>query len=371
MVLINIFRNPRFVLSRVLACSLMVYALWACGKSANGVHAKNEEKAHNLGFSAEPVEVEVVEVEIRPFALELLANGRVYAARKARLVFETDGKIQPFALYEGQSVQEGQVLATLDPGLYLSQRERALLDLSLARLDFEDHLLRLGYHLADSASMDLEMKHNLYLRTGMYSAELAYKNALLNLENIALRAPFSGTIANLMASAHNSAFSYEFFCELVDLTSLEVAFKVLGHELSYLRDSDLITISAFGEESPEFEGRIIAINPVVDAHGLVAVTAKVLEQTTESPMLMNGSAVQVRVKKMTEPLLQVPKEAVLERQGRRVVFTVDNEHSQWNYVDILHENQSHYALKSGLKEGDRVIVRGHFNLSHEHPVRVK
>lgn len=316
------------------------------------------------------MEVEVIEVKTSPFLLELLANGKVEAVRKADLRFAMDGIIRPFVLQEGQQIHAGEVLAMLDDRVILAQQEQAELDMQRAQLDYEDHLLRLGYSLVDAANLDPEVKRIAYLRSGWDTADQGVKRVAQQLENILLIAPFSGKIANLQAKAHNLSSSFDFFCTLIDDDVLQVTFKILEQELLFVRTSQEIVFRVFGQVDRDIAGRISAINPTVDTHGFVSVTA-VITHRLEGTGLLDGMGVQVLVRNRTEPLLVVPKGAILERQGRKVVFTEKDGFAYWNYVEILHENQHHYALRSGVEEGDKVIVQGHFNLSHEHPVKIK
>jgi membrane fusion protein, multidrug efflux system len=74
--------------------------------------------------------------------------------------------------------------------------------------------------------------------------------------------------------------------------------------------------------------------------------------------------------------LVVPKEAVVERSGRKVVFCYEAESdtlglAKWHYVTVLHENQQQLAIGEGLKAGEKVIVEGNMNLGHDARIRLK
>lgn len=69
--------------------------------------------------------------------------------------------------------------------------------------------------------------------------------------------------------------------------------------------------------------------------------------------------------------LVVPKSAVVERSGRKVVFTYENGLAKWNYVSIAHENETSVVIAEGLKVGALVIIEGNLNLGHDAKVEIK
>jgi len=68
--------------------------------------------------------------------------------------------------------------------------------------------------------------------------------------------------------------------------------------------------------------------------------------------------------------LLVPQEAVLVRGGRKLVFVVEEGQARWRYVEVGLENESVAEVLDGVKEGEKVIVEGHFALAHDAPVSI-
>jgi len=63
--------------------------------------------------------------------------------------------------------------------------------------------------------------------------------------------------------------------------------------------------------------------------------------------------------------LVVPKEAVVIRQGKQVVFTYEDGHAKWHYVKTGYENSREYTIEEGLEEGAQVIITNNLNLGHD------
>ncbi|NQX43054.1 hypothetical protein HQN84_29660 [Pedobacter steynii] len=81
--------------------------------------------------------------------------------------------------------------------------------------------------------------------------------------------------------------------------------------------------------------------------------------------LLGRMSVNVVAQQLLSKQLTIPKNVVLDRQVRKVVFMVNGNKAFWNYVEIAYENSSIYVIKSGLKPGRNVIYEGNFNLTHD------
>jgi len=349
-----------------LAVSFL-FLFCACDSGAGKAEKKTgpEDPGHVLTVEPEPTEVETMVLAPTVFQKELNANGKLAAVQKADLKFQVQGIIRALYVREGQSVESGQLLGILDDAEIASALRQNELDHKKAVLEYEDHLLRLGHRLEDTAALDPAVKDIARLRSGLSSAQIALARAEQQLAGTKLTAPFAGKIANLKAKPHNPASAYDFICTLLQDRELTVEFKVLEQELPFVRNSSTVSVSPFSMPGKRYTGRITAINPLIDNAGMVSVKAGI----RHDGQLLEGMGVRVSVRQEVRDLLCVPKEAVLERQDRKVVFTLrEDSLAHWNYVEIADENGTHYAIRSGLEAGDEVIHRGNFNLAHDKKV---
>ena len=139
-------------------------------------------------------------------------------------------------------------------------------------------------------------------------------------------------------------------------------FSVLENELSFVKKNLAVTITSFVDKSKNYMGVVSEINPMVDENGLIQVKAKV---NIPDNTLFDGMNVKVIINQPIHDVIVIPKEALVLRSNKEVVFTVKEGLAKWNYVEVLDENSSSYALKKGLKLGDTIIVSGNMNLSHD------
>ena len=125
--------------------------------------------------------------------------------------------------------------------------------------------------------------------------------------------------------------------------------------IPYINDSTLIS------------GKITQINPQVDDNGLVKVKA----EFQNNGRLIDGMNVKVVIRKPVPDRLVVPKEALVIRQGKDVIFIRQDSLAIWKYVTVEFENSTSLSIKEGLSAGDLVIISGNINLAHETTVREK
>ncbi len=346
-----------------LAVSVVLFS--SCGDTSTTQTAMDTDSSFAV-LEAAAVPVETFILHRQPFNKELLANGKLSAPHRADLRFGTQGLIKSIHVREGQSVRTGQLIAELDDTDQKIAIQQNELDHYKAVLDYEDQLLRLGYRLSDTANLPQDIKSVARLRSGLTGAEIGLRRAQQQLSQTKLLAPINGKIANLKARAFNNTSSFDYICTLIDDHELYVEFKVLEQEIPFVRASQSVTVTAFSAPHQRYIGKISSINPLIDEAGMITVKASI----RQDGQLLDGMAVKVSIKQTLPDQLSIPKEAVLDRQGRKVVFTRVDSLAQWNYVDLLHENSSHYVIGSGLEVGNEVIYKGNFNLAHDRKVTV-
>ena len=222
--------------------------------------------------------------------------------------------------------------------------------------------------MSDSARIPPEIKQLAETRSNYRNSVSQLELAQFNLNNSTLYAPFDGIVANLFTKAHNIPDGSKPFCTIIDNLRPETDFKVLENELAYIKVGDKIRVLPFSSNDNVYEGQIAEINPSVDQNGIVMVKAHI---NNNSNQLYDGMNVKIRLQRSLGKQLVIPKEALVLRTNRKVVFTLKNERAQWCYVETSLENSDSYVVTEGLNAGDMVIYEGNINLADQTPVRVK
>jgi RND family efflux transporter MFP subunit len=326
------------------------------------------EKAISTVFPNEINEVRAMLLGYTDFMHELIANGTASARNKADLKFPATENISAIYVKNGDRVTKGQPIACLDPFKLQNDLSQAKDNLERNRLALQDVLIGQGYSPGDSATIPPEIMQLAKVKSNFEQANIQYELADYNYKHSVLYAPFSGVVANLFAKVYNLPDATQPFCTIIDNSSLEADFMLLENELALVRVGDKIQASPFSASESIYDGRITEINPMVDKNGMVRVKAAL---NNINARLYDGMNVKIRIQRSIGRQLVIPKEALVLRSNKKVVFTLKEGKAQWAYVQTGWENSTGYVVTEGLNVGDSVIYEGNINLAHESPVILK
>ena len=341
--------------------------------------------------------------------LPVVAEGSIRARRTAEIKFEIGGRVTDVWIKEGQKVRKGQKLAGLDDREYrlaleeaesrylqalgqlaveeegYSQEEEAERTLSgqraeLARLEQEgvithrerlDRELELGMDAVRDGAYRREL---LEVRSGLAAARGDATRARLDIERTLLTAPFDGVISGLPLSPGERVQPGERLCRLVDDVDIEAAVGVLESDLGAVRKGRrvFLSIPALSEVLP---AKVDVVSPDVDESSRTCLV--LMRLRSDEGRVKPGMFVQASIAgQIHSDRLLVPKEAILSRDGRPVIFKVDGDRARWVYVQVGLRNDHLVEITridqgGPLEPGTLVVVDNHLTLTHDAKVKVK
>ena len=340
-----------------LVILLMCISLTCCKTNEED----NREEMARRSSVRDAVTVSTVELKRSTFYHELVSNGKVYAKRTATVPFRVDGTIERIHVKNGDNVNKSDLLAELEDFNYRIQFEKAKQQLEKAMIEFRDDLI--SFHgTEDTTGLSNDMLRMSKIRSGLIDAQTNLREAEYNLKHTRIYAPIKGTVADLEAKEWNPSNIYtDGLCKIIDNSVIEVEFPVLESEYGFINKGMPVNIIPFISDGSEYTGHITKINPMVDENGMVKVRAEL----RNGGKLLEGMNVKILIRKPVENRLVIPKEALVIRQGRDVVFVREDSLAIWKYVTTEFENSDSFSISEGLEEGDLVIYRGNVNLAHE------
>lgn len=335
--------------------------------SCNSSDKREEKTRENSALSHESNEIKAVALQYTDFNHELISNGILSASQKADLQFESSEIVEKVYVKNGQRVLNGQKIAMQSQFKLQNNLKQALDNLEKAQLELQDVLISQGYVFRDSLKIPSEIMKIAKIKSNYDNSITQYELALYKLDHSVLYVPFDGIVANLFSKEHNLPSTSDPFCSIIGIKNMEADFMVLENELPLIHVGDQVQISPFSFNDYTIGGKINEINPAVNENGLVRVKASVMNTDKD---LYEGMNIKIRVQRSVGKQLVIPKDALVLRNNKKVVFTVKNNKAIWNYVQTGLENSTGYIITEGLNEGDSVIYSGNLNLSHEAPVRL-
>lgn len=341
-----------------LGCALIILV------SCKSRQTDNTEELARRTSRPEAVMVETVRLEPSTFYHEIISNGKAFSLRKAVVPFKVNGIIEELYVKNGQRVKAGQLLAVIEDFEYKTSLTSARQALTKADINFRDDLLS-KYMTADTNNLDPAKIRTSRIRSGLDDALIALERADYNFNNTRIYSPLDGVIANLEATRLNPSQNYKSLCTVIANDVMYIEFPVMESEYGFITTGMPVGIIPFVDDSLLIQGNIVEINPQVDEGGMIRVRA----EFRNNGRLIDGMNVKVLIRKPEYNRLVIPKEALVIRQGKDVVFIRQDSLAIWKYVTIESENSSMVSVSEGLTPGDLVIVRGNTNLAHETKVK--
>lgn len=151
---------------------------------------------------------------------------------------------------------------------------------------------------------------------------------------------------------------------LADLSVLWVLADVYTQDYAALRVGSRARVDVQGLPEKTFEGRVDFIYPTVDPQTRVAKVRIVLPNPKR--LLRPDMFAQVKIEGPSQTQLMLPKSAVL-RSGTRdwVILALGEGRFRPQAVKLGSESGEHYAVLSGVKEGETVVTSAQFLLDSE------
>jgi Cu(I)/Ag(I) efflux system membrane fusion protein len=121
----------------------------------------------------------------------------------------------------------------------------------------------------------------------------------------------------------------------------------------------------FSQSSPNeiFYGRLVFNNPSVESGRKIQLLRISVDNTKRK--LIPGMMVYISPKKSTQPVLLIPKSAVLLEKMKTVWIKTDETTFEQRMIETGTENNYFVEVLSGLKAGDIVVTSGAYLISSE------
>ena len=318
------------------------------------------------------------------------ATGYVVARRMATVSAKVPGKVREVLIEEGQRVEPGQVIATLDPIDAEQQRTLSASQLQAARSqaagvqaqlkEAEANAARLGalvgQKLVSRAQYEQAIAQRDSLRaqlaTAQRNAQVAADGLRISaqgVDNTIVRAPFAGVVIAKAAQpgeivspmAAGGGFTRTGIGTIVDMDSLEVEVEVGEAFIGRVKPGMPTETVLNAYQDWKIPGKVIAIIPAADRGkatvkvrvGIDAKDARIVpDMGARVSFLEEAKPVQADVK----PGVLVPAAAIVERDGKDVAFAIDGEAVQQRTLKLGRTLGDDREVLEGLSGGDAVVL---------------
>jgi membrane fusion protein, multidrug efflux system len=345
---------------RSLVAVLVVLLLGAAGAGAYWqlVLVPAQEQRSAGGGSGRPgagmpVAVEAAEVRVGPAEVTVEAVGTLLSDESVLLRPEVSGRIVDFNFTEGEPVTRGQALVRLDDSVEQAELKEAAARLQLADANHQRASSLVANRAGTQRALDeAEAERN----TARASLELARAR----LGKKTLVAPFDATAGLRRVSPGDYVSDGDDIVNLEKIQPLKVDFRVPEIFLGSVKVGRSIRVVIDASRDRPFEGRILAINPLVDAGGrAIVIRAQV---ANDDRLLRPGLFARVTLSLSEEAeAVFVPEAAIVPDAGRKFVYRVEPGEAptvRRVAVETGKRLPGEVQVTRGLAAGDRVVTAG-------------
>jgi membrane fusion protein, multidrug efflux system len=323
-----------------------------------------EEDPQTLKGEIPPTEVTTVLAKSSRFEYLVHASGNVQSLVDVQIQSKMAGLIATVKVNNGIFVAKGAVLAELNNDKQKLAFDRAYVQLQEKQVTYND--LIIGYpNNADTVKFKKAIE-NIRFTSGLAGVEIGYREAKIEFENTFIKATVSGIVSDLDVKQGSTVAAGQVLCRLHDADNLVVISHVLEADALKLHIGSSAEIKTLSETAEIIKGTVSEINPRVDEKSNLV---KVVVKLQRNKDLLPGMSVQITFIIPYNKNIIVPKEAVVIRSGKHVVFTAENGLAKWNYVTVGRENGKEIEIIEGLKENKAVIITNNLQLAHDAPVK--
>lgn len=327
--------------------------------------------------AAQPVQTTPVVQTYPSQTLSVLnATGYVVAQRKASLASKATGRLEWLGVAEGSVVKAGQVVARLESRDTLAQLAQARAQVDLAQAEFleaqqnysrSEQLLAKKF-IAPSVHESSVAKMSI-AKASVAAAKANQQVAEANLSQTEIRAPFDGIILTKNANVGDNITPFSSAADskgavvtIADMSTLEVETDVSESNVGRLKIGQPAEIGLDALPGERFAGSIIRMVPTIDRSKATRLV-KIKFDLIDPRVLPDMSAKVVFLERQLseaerKPIVAVSAQAVVQREGKPVVYLVDSGQVKEVVIDTQASGvQGDLVPVTNLKPGQRVVIR--------------
>ena len=349
------------VISAVVVAGIGGLSYWAGTRNADPNPA-NAAAAPAKGPAPQGVLIEATKVAIVNLPQALSAVGSLRSDETVIVRPEIAGRVSQILFREGERVVKDAVLLKLDDSVQQADADRARANYTLSKTKHERALDLRDKGFVSTQALD-ESENSV--KVAKADAELMEAR----LSKTAIRAPFSGTIGLRQVSVGDYVKEGQDMVNLESLDPLKVDFRVPELALSQLKDGQTLQITLDAIPDRAYDGRVFAINPLIDANGrAVVIRAQVANRDGK---LRPGMFARVRLftSEARESAL-VPEESLFPIGDDKYVYKIVDGKALRQKVEIGQRREGKVEIISGVAANDVVVTTGHLKIRDGAAVQV-
>ena len=181
-----------------------------------------------------------------------------------------------------------------------------------------------------------------------------------------VKSPIEGTVIRYYVDVGDSVIPQEPMPQepvvnIAYMDKVKIVVNVGEKDISKLRKGEKVRVSVDAYPEENFLGRVVKVAPAVDPRSRKLKVE--LEIENKDHRLKPGMFADVEIiYNEHSNVLVVPRIAVLEKEGRTILFTVDDDSAKLREVKTGISDEEKIEIVEGLSEGESVVIEGNYGL---------
>jgi len=332
------------------------------GAGGGGAAKQAQGGAGKAPGAGGPAQVEATRVTMAQMPQIIMAVGSLRSDESVTLRPEVAGRIIAIRFEEGQRVTKGQTLVQLDAAVNQAEVQQARTNLDLAKTKYDRAVDLAGRNFISGQARD-ESKSAYELA----QASLALVEA--RFARTEIKAPFSGIIGLRVVSIGDYVKEGADLVNLEAIDPIKVDFRVPENFLRDVKVGQTLQVSLDAIPGKTYDGRVIAVNPLLDAAGRsVVVRAQVRNQDVS---LRPGMFARIGLLTQTKrDAMIVPEESLVPQGADNYLFRIVEGKANRVKVETGQRRDGKVEIVNGIGKDDEIVTAGQARLRDGTPVKI-
>jgi multidrug efflux system membrane fusion protein len=363
-------RTIRWLLLIAAVC-LLGYFGWQRFHGPDGTAESERGQKQSAGPA---VRVTIAPVEKADFPVYLTGLGTVQGFNTVVVRTRVDGQIEKIAFREGQLVNQGDLLAQIDPRPYQAVLDQAKAkkaqdeaNLANANLDLQ-RFTRLG-EFATRQQTDTQRSTVAQLTAQLAADDAAIFNAQTQVDYTSVKAPISGVAGLRQVDVGNivNASTQTGIVTIAQIEPIAVIFTAPEDQLPYITEAQskeplkVIALTTDGKKTLS-EGHLSVINNQVDTTSGTIRLKAVFDNKDHALWPGQSVSTRLRVKTLKDATV-VPDDAIQHSTDGLYAYVVNQDNkAEFRKVTVSQSIDGRSVVDHGLSPGQQVITAGQYKV---------
>lgn len=322
-------------------------------------------------------EVPVVSITSSLLELDRLYVADIQAVRNVEIRSKISGFLETRYVDEGQTVRKGQVMFKIADAEYRAELTKAKAALKsvkaearITEVEYERTKLMVDKKILSKSELELSLSKFNAAKAKIDEAESAVDQAEHRLSYTVLCAPFDGVVDRIPLKSGSLVNEGVLITTVSDISTMHAYFNISENE--YLAFNKTHDSAAIAEN--RVVGLLLSDGQMYNHNGKIETVVSEFNESTGSisirasfpnpeALLKHNATGKIKLTSDKVQSLLLPQKAAFEIQDKHYVYLLgqDNVLKMKSFEPSGRYGQ-YYIVKSGLKQGDRIVYEGIQNL---------